>query len=153
MTTAKPERTGAGDRPPILLGAVDVALIAGLLLFGQRQHGIDPIAEPLASLDTIVPFLLGWGVAALLAGVYAHDVTVTPARAARATAVAWMAAANVGLILRSSPVFDGGAPWPFNLVVTGTGLLVLLSWRVGYAAYARSDSAPGSGSERDTRSS
>ena len=151
MTALQAERTGAGDRPPILLAAADVALIAGLLAFGQRQHGIDPIAEPLASLETIVPFAVGWVVAALLAGVYARDVAVTPARAARATAIAWIAAANVGLILRSSPAFEGGTPWPFNLVVTATGLLVLLTWRVGYAAYARPDSAPGT--DPDSRSS
>lgn len=149
MPPVQPERTTGGataDRTTILLAAGDVALIVVLLLFGQRHHGTDPIAEPLASLETVGPFLLGWLVAALLAGVYARAIAGSPARAARTAAVAWIAAANVGLILRSTPVLEGGAPWPFNLVVTGTGLVVLVGWRVGYATYvrsARSDSAPG----------
>lgn len=126
---------GVADRTTILLAAIDSGLIVGLLLFGQQHHGLSPIAEPVASLETVVPFLIGWIVVSLLTAVYAREVTASVARTARTTGIAWIAAANVGLIVRSSPLFDGSAIWPFNLVVTATGLAVLVCWRVGFAAY------------------
>lgn len=128
------DRRRVDDRTLLLLGGVDVALIVGLIVAGQRSHGISPVSDPIASASTVVPFLIGWLVAALLAGVYARGVAASPARAARVTTVAWLAAANLGLILRSSPLFEGSAVWPFNLVMSGTGFVVLVGWRVGYAA-------------------
>ena len=131
---------GALDRETIALGGMDVALLTGLILVGQRSHGITPLAEPLAALETVIPFLVGWFVMAALAGVYAPGVSSSVTRAARVTTVAWVAGVNVGLILRASSLFDGGAAWPFPLVITGFGLLVLGGWRIGYAAYASSGS-------------
>ncbi|WP_306058281.1 DUF3054 domain-containing protein [Natronococcus wangiae] len=131
---------GILDRETIALGGVDVTLLAGIILVGQRSHGVSLLTEPLVALETVVPFLAGWLVMAALAGVYAPDVSSSVTRAVRVTTVAWIAAANVGLILRASPLFNGGATWPFPLVMTGFGLLVLGGWRVGYAAYAGSRS-------------
>lgn len=139
-TAVRTTRTRAAlDRTTLLLAVGDVAVVAGLLLFGYRQHG-GTLTEPLAAAETIAPFLLGWLVAAPLAGGYAPDVASSATRAARVTTVAWLAAANVGLLLRSSPLFEGGAAWPFTLVITGTGIAVLVAWRVGYALYANSAS-------------
>ncbi|MFC4437701.1 MULTISPECIES: DUF3054 domain-containing protein [Natrialbaceae] len=131
---------GALDRETIALGGADVALLAGILLVGQRSHGVNPLAEPLVALETVIPFVAGWLVMATLAGVYASGVSSSVARTARTTTVAWIAGANVGLLLRASPLFDGGAAWPFPLVITGFGLLALVAWRIGYAAYAGSRS-------------
>ena len=122
----------------LALGAVDLALVAGIILVGQLSHGIDPLSEPLVALETVVPFAVGWLAMAPLAGLYAPGVAASFARALRVTTVAWVAAANVGLILRASALFDGGAAWPFPLVMTGFGLLALVGWRGAYAAYARS---------------
>jgi hypothetical protein len=130
------ESRGTLDRETIALGVGDVALLAGVILVGQRSHGVTPLAEPFAALETLVPFLVGWLVMAALAGAYASDATASMARAARVTTVAWVAAANVGLILRATELFDGGASGLFPLVITGIGLLVLVGWRVSYAAYA-----------------
>lgn len=130
------ESRGILDRETIALGVGDVVLLAGIILVGQRSHGVNPLLEPLAALETVVPFLVGWLVMATLAGAYASDAATSVARAARVTTVGWVAAANVGLILRASSLFDGGASGLFPLVITGIGLLVLVGWRVGYAAYA-----------------
>ncbi|MFC4541983.1 DUF3054 domain-containing protein [Halosolutus amylolyticus] len=126
-------RDGRVDRETLLLGAVDVCVVVAFVTVGLLSHGTNPIAEPIAALETIAPFVLGWLAIAPLAGVYGTRST-SIARVARVTAVAWIAAANVGLILRASPLFDGSAVWPFTLVMTGFGLLALVGWRVAYAA-------------------
>ena len=115
-----------------LLVVVDVGLLAGLVLVGQLSHGIDPLADPLGALETMAPFVIGWLAVAPIARVYAADVLASPVETARLTALGWVAAANVGLIIRSSPAFDGSAVWAFNIVMTGLGLVALLAWRLAY---------------------
>lgn len=122
------------DRERIVTGIVDVVLIVGLVLLGRSRHEGNPLTEPLASLETVTPFVIGWLLVALLAGVYARD-RPAPGHGFRLTAVAWIAAANVGLMIRGSPLFDGGTTWPFPVVITVTGLVVLLGWRLGYTLY------------------
>lgn len=127
-------RDAAGSRETALVGVIDVAVIVGFVTVGLLSHGVNPIDDPVSSLETIAPFVLGWFAVAPLAGVYARGVIGSVPHTARLLTVTWIAAANVGLILRSSPVFAGGTIWPFNLVMTGFGLLALLAWRLGYAA-------------------
>jgi hypothetical protein len=129
------ESGGSPDRKTLTVALGDVALLTGLILVGQRSHGIEPLAEPLAALETAVPFLLGWFVMAALAGVYASDVVFSVRRTVRLVTVAWIAAANVGLIVRASSLFDGGATGQFPLVITGLGLLTLCTWRIAYAVF------------------
>ncbi|SEQ05446.1 DUF3054 domain-containing protein [Natrinema salaciae] len=124
----------ATDRERLATGGIDVVLVAGLVLLGRIEHGGNPLSEPIASLETITPFVVGWLAVALLAGIYTRDRPVGR-EAFRLTAVTWIAAANVGLMLRASPLFTGGATWPFPLVITGFGLFVLLGWRLGYTLY------------------
>lgn len=129
---------GAGDRRAPLIGLVDVGLLVTLVLVGVQRHGTNPFTEPIAALTTTVPFVVAWVPIGVIAGAYAAETLTEPTRATRVTAIGWLAAANVGLILRSSGLFDGGSPWPFNLVLTGTGLLVLVSWRVVVASVLES---------------
>ncbi|QCS42678.1 DUF3054 domain-containing protein [Natrinema versiforme] len=127
-------RDSAAGRQRVGIAVIDTVLIAGFVLLGRIEHGGNPLAEPLASLETIAPFVIGWLAVALLAGIYTRDRPVGR-DGLRLTAVAWIAAANVGLMLRASPLFEGSATWPFPLVITGFGLLVLLGWRLGYTLY------------------
>ena len=129
------DREGALDRETLVLGVGDVAVVAGLLVIGQLSHDANPIAQPLETLETIAPFVIGWLVVAALAGLYTRAGATSPSRTARLTTVVWLGAANVGLLLRRGP-FGDTAAWPFPLVITGFGLLLLLGWRVGYAALA-----------------
>ncbi|QLG47808.1 DUF3054 domain-containing protein [Natrinema halophilum] len=125
---------GGVDRDQFVTAVVDVSVIAGLVLLGNIEHGGNPIAEPFASVETIAPFVIGWLAVSLLAGVYTRD-RVQGSHRYRQMAVTWIAAANVGLMLRASSLFDGGATWPFPLVITGTGLVALLGWRFGFGLY------------------
>ncbi|WIV66004.1 DUF3054 domain-containing protein [Natrialbaceae archaeon AArc-T1-2] len=136
LETERALEVGPRCRESVLVGVVDVGLLAGLILFGQLSHGLNPIAEPIGALETILPFLIGWIIAAPLAGVYAQAALASPWLGARVTAVGWLAAANVGFVLRSSPAFEGGIAWAFPLVMSGFGLIVLVGWRIGYATAA-----------------
>ncbi|WP_121744723.1 DUF3054 domain-containing protein [Natronorubrum halophilum] len=127
------DRSHALDRETLLLGAGDVGLVGGFVLVGQLSHDVNPIEQPLTSLEALAPFVIGWLVVAAIAGVYSRSVSASVTRAARMTTVAWLGAANVGLLLRQS-LFGDTAAWPFPLVITGFGLLLLIGWRVGYAA-------------------
>lgn len=125
------------DRETLLLGLGDVTIVAAFVLAGLVTHEIDPIGSPLYAIETVVPFVVGWLAIAPLAGVYglrSHSI----GHVVRVITVAWIAAANVGLMLRSSSLFGGGAEWPFALVMTGFGLLVLVGWRVCYAVVRNS---------------
>lgn len=122
------------DRETLLVGLADVGLLAGLVLVGLLSHDVNPITEPLYALEATLPFLIGWLVIAPLGGVYGRDALSSLRGAVRVTTVTWIAAANVGLMLRASDLFTGGAVWPFSLVMTGFGLLVLVPWRAAYVA-------------------
>ncbi|WP_460525176.1 DUF3054 domain-containing protein [Halopiger thermotolerans] len=130
---------GTADRTTLLLAVGDVVVLAGLVLVGQLSHGVTPIERPVAALETVAPFVLGWVIVAAIAGLYtsASDVATSVPRTARTTAVIWIAAANVGFILRNG-LFGESTRWPFPLVMTGFGLLVLVGWRVAYAVFAGS---------------
>lgn len=124
---------GSGaDRGTVLVGLVDVGLLAALVLLGQLSHGVNPLTEPLGALETIAPFVLAWIVVAPVAGVYARETLSSPGTAVRVTAIGWLAAANVAFILRASPWFDGGIAWAFPLVMSGLGIVLLVGWRLGY---------------------
>ena len=139
MTGLTMDAVETQDTRRVLVGIVDVMVVVSLVVVGQLHHGVNPLADPVTSAGTVIPFVVGWLVVAPLAGVYTSQNRASPHRALRLTAVAWIAAANVGLILRQSPLFDGGIVWPFALVMTGTGLVVLVGWRVGYAVYFAED--------------
>lgn len=127
-------RSQSIDRETLALGAGDIGLIAGLVIVGQLSHDVNPIEQPITSLEAIAPFAVGWLAVAILAGVYTRPVATSVTQSVRLTTVTWIAAANVGLLLRQS-VFGDTAAWPFPLVITGFGLLLLVGWRVGYAAF------------------
>ncbi len=114
------------------LAVGDAAVVAAVVLAGQMSHGTEPLAAPLATLETLGPFLAGWLVAAGLVGVY----RAAPG-AFGLVAGAWLAGANLGLLARGSPYLSGGTTWPFPLVITGTTLGMLLLWRGAVLAAAR----------------
>lgn len=132
MSTIKSELRPAVANPwrAAAIAAVDIVCIAGVIVLGLISHyGLVVLSEALPTLNVILPFLVGWAVCSLLAGAYDTEVVASAQSALPLTAVAWIAAANVGLILRSSPLFGGGSDWPFNLIITALVLLVLVPWR------------------------
>lgn len=109
----------------------DVLLILAFVVAGEVRHGVDPLARPGVVVDTAIPFLLAWFVAAVLAGLYRPGWS--PRTTAVRTAAAWAAAALVALGLRATPLFHGDFALAFLLVSVGVGLVLLVPWRVGVA--------------------
>lgn len=129
---SRTQSAGARTFDPILAG-IDIVLVVGLIVAGQLSHGISPVADPLASAESTLPFLIGWLAVSTLAGLYRPSRTVDPFQATRWSVLCWLAGANVGFLIRGSPLVDGGVPWEFTVVLTGLGLAVIVPVHVAYA--------------------
>jgi hypothetical protein len=128
---------GRVDSTPWTLGllAGDVAVIVAFVVVGELSHGIDPLAAAgYVVVNTLSPFLLGWFLVAIPAGLYANtDESVT--RVGLRTAGAWLLADVVAQLVRMTPYIAGGnrlwAVAVFGLVSFAVGGTLLVTWRVG----------------------
>jgi len=123
-----------GSRVAVTSGAArlavgDLLVILGLMSVGVYNHGTNPVESPLVVVATAAPFLAGWVVGALAAGAYAPGGARTVRSAVFRGVGAWVVAAAVGLTLRATPYFRGDSPVTFALVITGTGVAALGTWR------------------------
>lgn len=109
----------------LLIG--DVAFITLFVVLGEFQHNPGAIVE--RTPGSLIPFLVGWMLAALLAGVYSWPVLTDPRTAVVRTGLAWVGAVVVGQGLRAMAVFPGEADPVFVAVSLGVGLVLLLPWR------------------------
>lgn len=125
-------RVGSADRRTFTLVAGDLLVLTALVLVGQLDHGMNPLEQPIGALEALAPFVVGWVVVAALAGLYTQPISTSVWETTRLATVAWLAAANVGLVLRQA-VFGGTAAWPFPFVISAFGLVLLVGWRVGFA--------------------
>jgi hypothetical protein len=107
----------------------DILAIALWVAVGEVSHGLPPWEYPLRMVTTMIPFLIGWAVAAFVGGLYTEDAWKFPIRAVSWTAPAWIVAVLIAQALRATPIFPGNAALTFALVSTGVGLAVLLPWR------------------------
>lgn len=120
----------SGERHSVVVAAVDFTLIVAVVIAGLVSHDSSPLSNPLAAIETVVPFAVGWGLVAGLLGLYRQAWLSDLAASLRTVVAAWLGAVGVGLVLRTSPTFDGGATWPFGLVIVGSVLVVLVPWRL-----------------------
>lgn len=116
------------------LAVGDVLAIAAFVAAGRLQHLGRPVGDPMGFLDTLVPFLVGWALAALVGGLYTRDAVLTPRRAVSWALPAWIVAALVGVGLRATQVFSGGAALPFLVVTLVAGGTFVVGWRALAAA-------------------
>lgn len=109
----------------------DLLAILAFVVLGERQHNVDPVANPDVVLGTLLPFLVGWIVFALLLGAYgsaAFDGEV--AHSFARTAAAWLGADLLAQALRATETFRGDADPVFFLVAGSVGLALLFGWRL-----------------------
>jgi hypothetical protein len=131
MSTATYVRTRV-DPEPFALGLAmgDAAAIVAFAAAGVTQHGGDPVGDPAHVLLVAAPFLIGWGLAAFLGGLYTRDAITSPRRALSWAIPAWVVATLLGHALRSTAVFQGGTELTFVLVTLAFGGVLVLGWRV-----------------------
>ena len=113
------------------LAVVDVLALAAVLTIGVINHnGVEYLsADPVGWLLTLVPFLVGWGIAAPLVGAYSAGAAESAKAAIPLAIRAWIPGAVVGFALRASPLFSGGFQLTFGAVVLVLGGLALVAGR------------------------
>lgn len=108
---------------------------------GRNSHGE---ASGLAAIPQIVltaaPFAIGWFIVAPFIGVFRRELADQPKAMAMRTALAWLLAWPVGLLLRwffvdrlKTPPTSAGDFTAFATVTFLFNMVVLLVWRVPYA--------------------
>lgn len=119
----EPAVTRSFEVSDLARAAVDPIAIAGFVYLGELSHGNDPLVVPWLYLDTLAPFLIGWAAVAMAAATvgYSPLASRAPVRTAAAGVGLWIPACLIGLGLRSSSLFHGGAPLAFALVALGIG--------------------------------
>ncbi len=115
----------------------DLAIIVLQLSAGLLTHGEDPLAAPGYTAATVVPFLVGWLLAAPMLGAYTTRVRESFPETVLSVGLAWIVAALIGVGLRATPWLQGSAPAAFVVVTVGTGLATLLPWRLLATALTR----------------
>ena len=114
------------DSKRMLLAVGDLLTVVAFVAVGSYHHGN---SDPLYAVYVAVPFLFGWFVVAPLAGAYGDFPSLR--NEAFSLLGTWLVAALVGLGLRSTDFFDGGAPPSFGFVIIVVGGVSLLVWRLG----------------------
>ncbi|MFP4436406.1 MAG: DUF3054 domain-containing protein [Chloroflexaceae bacterium] len=129
---AAPTPVDAGHRRYLV--ALVIGDIIAFLLFaaiGRRSHGeAAGLAAGLQVIETAAPFLLGWFLTAPFTRAY-RQVT-GPAMMARRTALAWLIAWPLGLLLRGL-YLSRGIPPSFAIVTLLSNGVILCGWRVLFA--------------------
>lgn len=122
------ERTDP-DAWPLAVG--DLVVLVAVFSAGTVHHnGVDYLtADPVGAALTVLPFLIGWAVVAPPVGAYSPGAAESAKAAVPLALRAWIPAALLGLGLRASPLFDGGAAPALVVVSLVAGAVGLGVWR------------------------
>jgi hypothetical protein len=116
----------------LLIG--DLIALTAFVLVGQADHNTINAANPLlGALPNVAALALPWLILAWLLRAYPKGATppALPGFWGR-SALAWLIAVPVGLVIRMVWLGRGGIPIPFLLVTLAAGGLFLLGWRLIY---------------------
>jgi hypothetical protein len=134
----RPEYASAtsGVRRGALLAAGDVLAFHAVTAIGLLSHGELTGLDDLPHLaEVAMPFAAGWLLAAPFFGAFRFDVTAQPRRMLARTAVTWLIACPIGLLLwslvRQRPIQPA-----FAIVTFLTNLVMLLGWRGAFTLLA-----------------
>jgi hypothetical protein len=132
------KKTGQLRKIPDMQRILTLALgdVFAFLIFATIGRGSHGETTGIAALPEVVvtaaPFAIGWFLVAPFVGAFRRDVVANPRTMAIRTALAWILAWPVGLLLRW--LFVGRVPpLSFALIVLSFNLAVLLVWRWPYA--------------------
>jgi hypothetical protein len=121
-TRVDPSASTAG----LLVG--DVLALGAFVFIGQQfGHSMQPLANPLAYLEALFPFVLAWVAVAVLGGLYTDDALSSLRRGLGWALPAWLVALPVAHGLRIL-VSDSTAV-AFVVISAVVGGAFLLGWR------------------------
>lgn len=130
----KPTREIPYRRAVILLVVGDLLCFLIFVALGRNSHGE---ASGFAAIPQIIvialPFIAGWFLVSPFVGAFRYKVMAQPRSMVIRTAVAWLIAWPVALILRGIFVDHGVPPLSFAIVVLLFNMLLLLIWRWPFA--------------------
>jgi hypothetical protein len=120
-------------RRSALLAAGDALAFLVFATIGRASHseaaGLDAIMQV---AETAAPFAIGWFVVAPFAGAFKPPVVGQPRQMLPRTALAWLLAWPLGLLLRAL-IRQTSIPLSFAIVTLITNMLILLGWRAVFA--------------------
>ncbi len=121
-------------RAVILLVIGDLICFLIFAALGRNTHGE---ASGFAAIPQIIltalPFVAGWFLVSPFVGAFRHKILSQPRAMAICTALAWLLAWPVAMLLRGIFVDHGIPPLSFALVVLLFNMLLLLIWRWPFA--------------------
>ncbi|KTG08331.1 hypothetical protein AUR64_19035 [Haloprofundus marisrubri] len=120
------------DRGTLPLAVGDVLVIGLVLTFGVAMHngGVSYLtSDPVGWLTTLVPFFIGWLICAPLVGAYSAGAGESAKASIPLAIRSWVPADIIGLGIRASPFFEGGADPIFIVVTLVTVGFALGVWR------------------------
>ena len=113
-----------------VLVAGDVLALTTFVVAGTVHHGGQPFSNPSRVAGALAPFLLGWLIVAILAGLYTRDAVLSARRALSWTVPAWVLSVLVGHTLRLTSLFPGNTTVGFLVVTLLLGGTLVVGWRL-----------------------
>ena len=121
-------------RAVILLVIGDLICFLIFAALGRNTHGE---ASGFAAIPQIIltalPFVAGWFLVSPFVGAFRHKILSQPRAMVIRTAVAWLIAWPVAMLLRGIFVDHGVPPLSFAIIVLFFNMLLLLIWRWPFA--------------------
>jgi hypothetical protein len=131
----RPDRSIAAlrMRRNAILMAGDTLAFMLFAALGRASHSeAAGLAAILQVAETAAPFAIGWFAVAPFAGAYRGEVIEQPRRMLARSALAWLLAWPLGLLLRAL-IRQTAIPLSFAIVTLIINMLILLGWRGVYA--------------------
>jgi Protein of unknown function (DUF3054) len=130
----KPPREIPYKRAVILLVIGDLLCFLIFVAFGRNSHGeASGFAAIPQIIITALPFIAAWFLVSPFVGAFRHKILAQPRSMVIRTALAWLIAWPVAMLLRGIFVDHGVPPLSFAIVVLLFNMLLLLIWRWPFA--------------------
>ena len=126
----QPTREIAYRSSVILLVIGDILCFLIFVALGRNSHGeASGFGAIPQIIVTALPFLAGWFLVSPLVGAFRHKIMAQPKTMVIRTALAWLLAWPVAMLLRGIFVDHGVPPLSFDIIVLVFNMLLLLIWR------------------------
>jgi hypothetical protein len=118
----------------IMLVIGDLLCFLIFVAFGRNSHGeASGFAAIPQIIITALPFIAGWFLVSPFVGAFRHKILARPKSMVIRTAVSWLLAWPVAMLLRGIFVDHGVPKFSFAIVVLLFNMLLLLIWRWPFA--------------------